>query len=115
MCTKEDLEPMEGDLPRLPTATLDAYTFLLKAELPIEVDGIPEQWLPTHKRPTLTPPATTPKPTNRTDYQPRQQAQNPLNPSSSTSSTTRTYNNQPAIFANNETLRELRAKRGRVM
>ena len=64
VCTKEDVEPLEGDLLRLPTATLDAYTFLLKAELPIEVDGIPEQWLLTHKQPTPMPPATTPKPTH---------------------------------------------------
>ena len=49
VCTKADLDLMDGDLPRLPTATLDAYTFLLKAELPIEVDGILDQWLPNHK------------------------------------------------------------------
>ena len=47
VCTKDDLNPEDGDLPCLPSASLDAYTFLLKAELPIEVDGIPDQWLPT--------------------------------------------------------------------
>ena len=49
VCTKEDLDPADGDLPRFPTATLNAYTFLLKAELSIEVNGIPEQWLPAYK------------------------------------------------------------------
>ena len=110
VCTKDDLDPMDGDLPCLPTATLDAYTFLLKAELPIEVDGIPEQWLLTHKRPTMMQPAPPPKPTNQTDAQPKQQTQNPFNPSSNTSGTHRTYTNQPAIFANNEALHELRTK-----
>jgi hypothetical protein len=115
VCTKDDLDPADGDLPRLPTASLDAYTFLLKAELPIEVDGIPEQWLPTHKRPTPAPATAPPKQTNRTDTQPRQQTQNPFNPSSTTGGMTRTYQNQPAVFANNEVLRELKNKRGRVM
>ena len=63
ICTKEDLDPAEGDLPCFPTASLDTYTFLLKAELPIDVDSIPEQWLPAHKRPTLTPTTAPPKTT----------------------------------------------------
>ena len=110
VCTKDDLDPVDGDLPRLSTASLDAYTFLLKAELPIKVDGIPEQWLPAHKRPTPAPATAAPKPANRTDTQPRQQTQNPFNPSSTTGGMTCTYQNQPAVFANNEILHELKNK-----
>ena len=110
VCTKEDPDPADGDLPRLPAASLDAYTFRLKAELPIKVDGIPEQWLPTHKQPTPAPATAAPKPANQTDTQPRQQTQNPFNPSSTTGGTTHTYQNQPAVFANNEILRELKNK-----
>ena len=115
MCTKEDLNPADGDLPHFPTATLNAYTFLLKAELSIKVDSIPEQWLPAHKRATLTPTTMAPKPANRTDNQPKQPTQNPFAPNSTTTNIIRTYQNQPAVFANNKMLRELRNKRGRVM
>jgi hypothetical protein len=115
VCTRDDLNPEDGDLPRLPSASLDAYTFLLKAELPIEVDGIPDQWLPAHKRPTTTHTTAAPKPASRNDNQSRQQPQNPFNPSSTTGGNTRTCPNQPAVFANNETLRDLKNRRGRVM
>ena len=115
VCTKEDLDPTDGDLPHFPTTNLDAYTFLLKAELPIKVDGIPAQWLPAHKQPTQTPPTTTAKPTNRTDTQPRQPTQYPFAPNSTTTAITCTYQNQPAVFANNEVLRELKTKRGQIM
>ena len=108
--TKEDLDPAGGDLPRLPTASLDAYTFLLKAKLPIEVDSILEQWLPAHKQPTLTPAAAAHKPATQTDNQTRQQTQNPFNPSSTTGSTIHTYQNQPTMFANNKILCKLRNK-----
>ena len=64
VCTKDNLNPADGDLPCLPTASLDAYTFLLKAELPIEVNGIPEQWLPAHKCPTPAPATAAPRPAN---------------------------------------------------
>jgi hypothetical protein len=119
VCTKEDLDPEAGDLLRLPTANLDAYTFLLKAELPIEVDGIPDQWLPTHKRPTPTHTTTAHKPTTRNDnQQTKQQSSNPFNPSNNSGPlpvTTHTFTNQPAVFATNETLRDLKTKRGRVL
>ena len=44
--TMEDLNPEEGQHLQMAEATLDAYTFLLKHELDIDVKGIPTQWLP---------------------------------------------------------------------
>ena len=96
VCTRDDLTPEDSDLPCLPTASLDAYTFLLKAELPIEVDGIPDQWLPAHKRPTPTPTTATPKPASQNDNQSRQQTQNPFNPSSTTGRWHNPYMPKPA-------------------
>ena len=115
VCFKEDLDPEPGDPLRLPIATLEPYTFLLKAELPIEVDGIPEQWTPTHKRNNPATITTTAKPANKTDSQPKQQTQNPFKQSNTAGGTTHTYQNQPTVFTNNEILHEFKGKRGRVM
>ena len=48
VCTKEDFDPEEGQPLHMVEATLDAYIFLLKHGLNINVKGIPAQWLPTH-------------------------------------------------------------------
>ena len=100
-------------------ATLDAYTFLLKHELDINMKGIPPQWLPTQKgTPQL--PMQTPamKSTVRNDNTPKQTNANPANPRNgpgTNSNTTTTYTNQPHLLAANKTLHELRQKYGKVL
>ena len=110
VCTKNNLDPEDSNLPHLPTASLDSYAFLLKAKLPIEVNGIPDQWLLTHKWPTPAHTTAAPKPTSWNNNQPRQQTPNPFNPSSSTSGVTHTCLNQPTVSVTNEILCDLKNK-----
>ena len=108
------IDPEASDLLCLLTANLDAYTFLLQAQLLIEINGIPDQWLPMHKCPTPAHTTTAPKPMTQNDnQQPKQQNTNPFNPSTNSSTaalTTHTYTNQPAMFATNKTLCNLKTK-----
>ena len=62
VCTKEDLDPEEGQPLQMVEATLDAYTFLLKHELDIDTKVILTQWLPIQKE---TPQLPTPAPTTK--------------------------------------------------
>ena len=114
--TKEDLVSKDGQLLSLPIAGLDAYTFLLKAKLPIKINGILEQWwTPNHKCPALANTMTAPKPPVCNDNSPKQQSSNPFHPASSVSSSQHIIKTNPnplLMFATNETLCNLKTKQG---
>ena len=120
VCTKEDLNPEEGQPLGTAEAMLDAYTFLLKHALRMDVEDIPTQWLATHRGtaqvPHLTPTA---KPNAHSDNNTTLQTNpNPTNPShgmTKSSPTFRTYSNQPSIFANNDSLCKLKTRKGKVI
>ena len=106
VCTKEDLDPKEGQPLHLATAGLDAYMFGLNAKLNINVKGIPEQWKPSHKWPAPASTPTATRPSAQNDSNLKQQSSNPFNPAGGADngqSIISTNPDLPNVFALNDT------------
>ena len=97
-------------------ASLSTYTHMIALKMKLNLDGLPHQW---STQPTRLP--TTEQHTSTASKQPSQKNSKPAtsnnqpNPSSNTTTPPRNNAQWPNIFANNDTLKLLQAKKGRVL
>ena len=115
VCTRSQLDPTVGT-PRTATASLSTYTHMIALKMKLDLDGLPHQWT---AQPARHP--TTEQHTSTASKQPSQKNSKPAtsnnqpNPSSNTTTPTRNNAQWPNIFASNDTLKLLQAKKGRVL
>ena len=113
VCTRSQLEPTTG-APWAAKATLSTYTHMITMKMCLDLDGLPMQWTPqaprtqVHDYTNAAKPAA-PKSTkqNSGETQPAQTPQSTY--------TVQTNPHWPPIFANNDTIKQLLTKRGRIL
>ena len=110
---RNQIDPTYGN-PRTTTTTLNQYTHMIKMRQKLDIDDIPTQWLihiARHPTQEQTPPAAK-APTAK---QPKPVINPPQAPSTTPTPITRINHHWPSIFANNETIKSLQGKRGRIL
>ena len=114
VCTCSQLEPASG-APRTTRALLSTYMHMITLKMKLDLNGLPPQWHPQPVR------HTTIKQHTNTGKQPTQKSSKPTssitqsNPLSNTTATIRTNAQWPHIFASNDTIKLLQAKKGRTL
>ena len=116
VCMHSQLELATGAL-RTTRASVSTYTHMIMLKLKLDLDGLPPQWATqpnvrhtnTSEQHNIASKQLLPK-SNKTAAGVTQ-----LNPSSSTTASIQTNAQWPHIFASNETLKLLQAKRGRIL
>ena len=111
VCTHQDIVPPEGVKPHFTIANIHIHTSMLKASIKLDLMNVPEQWKPHQDCQHSTVASALPKTSNKSDQNNKHCVLDPFQATGNSAHkrevTTITNPHHPAIFANNDAIKQL--------